>query len=361
MAAARRLSLRHVGLTAENPSVGTILVQGTGAGAEVVGRGVTALGGRPHSERVALRDAGTAARGATAYVTLEPCAHQGRTGPCANALVAAGVTRVVIGAADPDPRVNGRGIATLRGAGVDVRELFEDEDAGRPFEGFLSRLCRGRPHVTLKMAISADGAVGRLGGDRVGVSGPIANRQVHLMRAGMDAIMVGVGTAIADDPLLTCRLPGLEARSPIRIVVDPQLRLPLGARLVQTADAVPTLIATTHAADAAADPYRKAGCGLLPLEGYDADHLRALLRFMPSVGIQSVMVEGGPALANAFLWAGQVDRIVALRSELVIGELGIPAPAGVLKPQGFRIGRRERFGTDVWTEWERNDACSPGS
>ncbi|RIY03823.1 bifunctional diaminohydroxyphosphoribosylaminopyrimidine deaminase/5-amino-6-(5-phosphoribosylamino)uracil reductase RibD [Aureimonas flava] len=361
MAAARRLSLRHVGLTAENPSVGTLLVQGEGGDARIVGRGVTAITGRPHSERVALEDAGAAARGATAYVTLEPCAHHGRTGPCADALAAAGVARVVIGAADPDPRVDGRGIAILRKAGIVVRELFEAGGSGRPFEGFLSRLRRGRPHVTLKMAVSADGAVGRPGPERVGISGAVANRQVHLMRAGMDAIMVGVGTALADDPMLTCRLPGLEARSPIRIVVDPQLRLPLGSRLVRTAVDVPTLIATTRAADAAAVPYRRAGCGLVPLEGYDADDLRALLRFMPSVGVQSLMVEGGPALANAFLWAGLVDRIVLVRSAAVVGDLGIAAPEGVLAPRGFRLGRRERFGADVWTEWERDDACSPES
>ncbi len=226
MEAARRLSLRHVGLTAENPSVGALIVQGTGDAARIVGRGVTALGGRPHAERVALAEAGASAPGSTAYVTLEPCAHHGRTSPCANALVEAGVARVVVGAPDPDPRVDGRGVAILRAAGVDVRCLDESPSATRAFEGFLWRLRYGRPYVTLKMAVSADGAVGRLGAERLGISGRIANRQVHLMRAASDAIAVGVGTAIADDPLLTCRLPGLAGRSPARIVVDPQLRLP---------------------------------------------------------------------------------------------------------------------------------------
>lgn len=362
MEAARRLSLRHAGLTAENPSVGTLIVQGSGDAARVVGRGVTALGGRPHAERVALADAGAAARGSTVYVTLEPCAHHGRTSPCANALVEAGVARVVVGAPDPDPRVDGRGIAILRAAGIEVRCLPEASEATRPFEGFLQRLRYGRPFVTLKMAVSADGAVGRLGAERLGISGRIANRQVHVLRATSDAIMVGVGTAIADDPLLTCRLPGLIGRSPTRIVVDPQLRLPLDAKLVRTAGAVPTLIASTRNPDGAeAVPYRRAGCRLIRLAGYEVDDLRRLLHAMPSAGIQTLLVEGGPAIANAFLWAGLIDRLVVIRSRLDVGELGIAAPAGVLQPEGFRLARVERFGEDDWSEWERIEPCSPVS
>ncbi len=362
MAAARRLSLRHVGLTAENPSVGALIVQGTGDGARIVGRGVTALGGRPHAERVALAEAGAEARGATAYVTLEPCAHHGRTSPCANALVEAGVARVVVGAPDPDPRVNGRGVAILRSAGIEVRCLDEAPEATRAFEGFLWRLRYGRPFVTLKMAVSADGAVGRLGEERIGISGPVANRQVHLMRAATDAIMIGVGTAVADDPLLTCRLPGLFGRSPTRIVVDPQLRLPIHAQVVRTAGTVPTLLASTKNPDGAeAVPYRRAGCRLLRIAGYDVDDLRRLMHAMPSAGVQTLMVEGGPALANAFLWAELVDRIVVIRSKVEIGEFGIAAPAGVLHPKGFRLARRERFGDDDWSEWERIEPCSPVS
>ncbi|MBB3935177.1 bifunctional diaminohydroxyphosphoribosylaminopyrimidine deaminase/5-amino-6-(5-phosphoribosylamino)uracil reductase RibD [Aureimonas phyllosphaerae] len=362
MAVARRLSLRHVGLTAENPSVGALLVQGSGATARVVGRGVTAWGGRPHAERVALADAGADARGSTAYVTLEPCAHHGRTSPCADSLVEAGVSRVVVGAPDPDPRVNGRGVEILRAAGIEVRCLSGEGVVTRPFEGFLQRLRFGRPFVTLKMAVSRDGFVGRLGGERIGISGRIANRQVHLLRANSDAIMVGVGTAVADDPLLTCRLPGLSGRSPIRIVVDPQLRLPLDAQLVTTARSVPTLIASTRNPDGAeAVPYRRAGCRLLRLSGYDRDDLRRLLHAMPSAGVQTLMVEGGPVLAAAFLEAELVDRIVVIRSPVEIRSSGVAAPDGVLAPNNFRLARRERFGDDDWSEWERIEPCSPES
>ncbi|MDE1993463.1 MAG: bifunctional diaminohydroxyphosphoribosylaminopyrimidine deaminase/5-amino-6-(5-phosphoribosylamino)uracil reductase RibD, partial [Rhizobiaceae bacterium] len=237
MAAAIRVSRQHLGLTATNPSVGCLIVK-DGA---VIGRGVTALGGRPHAETQALAEAGEPARGATAYVTLEPCSHYGKTPPCAEALIAYGVGRVVISVTDPDQRVSGRGIALLRDAGIEVDAGILEEEGRRSLAGYLMRQTRNRPYVTLKLAISADGKIGRLGEGQVRITGDIARAQVQVLRAESDAILVGIGTAIADDPELTCRLPGLESRSPVRIVVDDELWLPLDSKLVKTARQVPVI------------------------------------------------------------------------------------------------------------------------
>lgn len=354
LAAAARLSWRHVGATAENPTVGCILVrQG-----RVVGRGVTAVGGRPHAERVALDDARADARGSTAYVTLEPCAHHGRTAPCSDALVAAGVARVVIGARDPDPRVDGKGAAILTGAGVCVTGNIGLNTLLDPLEGFLSRVRFGTPFVTLKMALSADGCVGRVGAGQVAISGAISNRQTHLLRARSDAILVGIGTAIADDPMLTCRLPGLEHRSPIRIVFDPELRLPAAAKLVQSAHRIPSWIATSmDAAHPGVRPFLEAGCRLIALPRVERDQsallLRAMLTQLGHLGISSLMVEGGPRIAGALLRAGLVDRAITVSSPRLIGAEGILAPLELRRLTGFREGRRYRFGEDIWAEHER--------
>ena len=243
MAAAIRLSRSHEGLTSTNPSVATLIVRDDGAGPVIVGRGVTAIGGRPHAEPQALDEAGELARGATAYVTLEPCAHHGRTPPCANALVAAGVARVVGAASDPDPRVSGKGYAILRAAGIEVVENVLAAEAADVMAAYLIRSSKKRAEVTLKLALSRDGMIGRKGAGQVAITGEVARRQVQLMRARSDAILVGIGTALADDPLLTVRLPGLEARSPVRIVLDRQARLPLSSRLVATAHEVPLFVA----------------------------------------------------------------------------------------------------------------------
>ena len=348
MAAALRLSRRHVGLTAENPSVGALIVSPSG---RIVGRGVTAHGGRPHAERVALAEAGPATRGATAYVTLEPCAHHGRTSPCAEALVEAGVTRVVYGAGDPDPRVNGEGAAILRRAGVLVDQLAAEPNGERSFEGFLSRIRRGRPFVTLKMAVSSEGFVGRMGEGQVAISGAIARRQTHLLRAETDAILVGVGTALADRPLLTCRLPGLEARSPRRIVLDRHLRLPLDHPLIDTAERVPTFIATDVAEAARLAPFEARKARII---GAGAGDLQSFLSGLVPLGIASLLLEGGPVLAQSFLEADLVDRVILVRSRHGIGGPGVLMPAALDALPGFARQRDEEFGDDRWIEWERS-------
>ncbi|MDR9806349.1 bifunctional diaminohydroxyphosphoribosylaminopyrimidine deaminase/5-amino-6-(5-phosphoribosylamino)uracil reductase RibD [Rhizobium hidalgonense] len=250
MAAAIRLSRRHLGRTATNPSVGCLIVRD----GVVVGQAVTSVGGRPHAEPQALAEAGAAARGATAYVTLEPCSHHGKTPPCAEALIAYGVARVVISVTDPDPRVSGRGISMLRDAGIEVDAGVLEAEGRRSLAGYLTRQMKNRPYVTLKLAVSADGMIGREGEGQVAITGPEARAEVQVLRAETDAILVGIGTAISDDPLLTVRTPGLEAQSPIRIVLDPSLALPLTSKLVRTARDVPViLVASEEVSPLAAD------------------------------------------------------------------------------------------------------------
>jgi diaminohydroxyphosphoribosylaminopyrimidine deaminase/5-amino-6-(5-phosphoribosylamino)uracil reductase len=357
MAAALRLSKKHSGLTSTNPSVGTLIVRDDGDGPVIVGRGVTAIGGRPHAEAEALAEAGPLARGATAYVTLEPCAHHGRTPPCANALVSAGITRVVGAASDPDPRVSGNGYAILRAAGIEVVERVLAEEAAAQMAGYLVRSLKKRPQVTLKLAISSDGMIGRLGAGQVPITGAVARRQVHLMRAEADAILVGIGTALADDPELTVRLPGLGARSPARIVVDRQARLPLGSKLVQTAQRVPVLIAAAPEAD----PGRKAalesaGVKVLATETYKGRvALPEFLEDLAAQGMSNVLVEGGADTARYFLDEGLVDRIALFFGPRRIGEGGIAAPLDRdHMPAGFRLLCEARFGDDSYAEWIRN-------
>lgn len=357
MAAAIRLSRRNLGRTSTNPSVGTIIVRDDGAGPFIVGTGVTAVGGRPHAEPQALAEAGPLARGATAYVTLEPCAHHGRTPPCANALVDAGIARVVGGANDPDSRVSGNGYAIMRAAGVEVTEKVLATEAAETMAGYLIRSIRKRPEVILKLAVSADGKIGRRGAGQVAITGEQARREVHLMRAEADGILIGIGTALEDNPALTVRLPGLENRSPARIVLDRRLRLPEGSKLVADIDRVPLYVAT----DAGADPRRRAELerlgvrfiGTETVEGRIA--LPELMEDLAAIGMASVMVEGGAAVAKSFLEDGLVDRIVLFRGPAEIGPDGIAAPLDADHiPAGFRKLRDMQFGEDCASEWIRN-------
>ncbi|MGE0279415.1 MAG: bifunctional diaminohydroxyphosphoribosylaminopyrimidine deaminase/5-amino-6-(5-phosphoribosylamino)uracil reductase RibD [Rhizobiaceae bacterium] len=356
MAAAIRLSRKHLGLTGTNPSVGTLIVRDDGSGPVIIGRGVTAIGGRPHAEAEALTEAGERARGAAAYVTLEPCAHHGRTPPCANALVAAGVKRVVGAATDPDDRVSGKGYAILRAAGIEVVESMLAAQAANQMAGYLTRSLKKRPEVTLKLAISADGMIGRLGEGQVAITGPIARGQVHLMRAESDAILVGVNTAIADDPELTVRLPGLAKRSPIRIVLDPNARLPVESKLAESARQTPVwLAACSDANETARAALEKAGVRILAAELFDGRlALPELLDDLAGQGVSTVLVEGGAETARAFLADDLVDRIVLFRGPGPVGEGGIPAPISAESiPDGFRLVRETRFGDDECKEWAR--------
>src|SRR5271165_1670449 len=233
MALALALGRRGLGQTWPNPSVGAVVVRQEGDVPIIVGRGVTCAGGRPHAETEALARAGFAARGSTLYVTLEPCSHHGKTPPCADAIVQAGVARVVSALEDPNPEVAGRGHAKLRAAGIAVDVGVGAEEARRAHAGHIRRVVDGRPHVTLKLAVSADGKAGLAGRRPTTITGEAAHARVHLMRATHDAILVGIGTVMADDPLLTCRLPGMKVGSPIRVVLDAGLRTPAASRLAR--------------------------------------------------------------------------------------------------------------------------------
>ncbi|MCO6392699.1 bifunctional diaminohydroxyphosphoribosylaminopyrimidine deaminase/5-amino-6-(5-phosphoribosylamino)uracil reductase RibD [Aliihoeflea aestuarii] len=357
MAAAIRLSRRNLGLTGTNPSVGTLIVRDDGEGPRIVGRGVTALGGRPHAEAEALGEAKALARGATAYVTLEPCAHHGRTPPCAEALARAGIRRVVGAAADPDPRVAGRGYAILEAAGIEVTRNVLADEAADLLRGYLTRATRNRPEVTLKLAISADGMIGRRDEGQVAISGPVSRRQSHLLRAESDAILVGIGTAKADDPELTCRLPGLQKRSPIRIVLDRNARLPLASKLVTSARETPVLLATGVESDGQRrEALERAGVGFIACDVHDDRiALPELLDDLAARGILTLLVEGGAATARHFLAEGLVDRLVLFQSKIVIGSGGIASPLSVeTVPQGFNRVRRDSFGDDICHEYVRH-------
>jgi diaminohydroxyphosphoribosylaminopyrimidine deaminase/5-amino-6-(5-phosphoribosylamino)uracil reductase len=359
MAAAIALGRRNNGRAWPNPSVGAIVVR-PGAGPVVLARGTTAPGGRPHAEALALKAAGDAARGATVYVTLEPCAHHGRTPPCSEALVAAGVGRVVTALEDPDPRVAGRGHDHLRRHGIAVTTGVLAPEASRLHAGHLSRIRRGRPHVALKLAVSADGCIGRVGDGQVAISSPLSKAYAHGLRLEHDAIMVGVGTVLADDPELTCRLPGCESRSPIRIVIDGHARTPLAAKLVTSADAVPTWIFV--APDAPAERIHalgRAGVSVLVAErdGAGRVDLADVLFQLGRAGITSVVTEGGSTIARTLVETDLIDEAHIVEAPLEIGEGGVPALAGLplrrlTDDPDFEIVTRRRLGPDrlvhVW-------------
>ena len=347
MAAAIRLSRWHLGATGANPSVGCVIVKD----GVIVGRGVTARGGRPHAETQALAEAGEAARGATAYVTLEPCSHHGRTPPCAEALIAYGVGRVVVAATEPDIGVSGWGLRMVFDAGVYVPPGVLLAEAERQLEAYLMRQRRKRPQVTLKLAVSADGMIGRRGEGQVAITGREARAQSHILRAESDAILVGIGTVLADDPELTCRLPGLEDRSPARVVLDRRLETPLASKLVQgIAEGHPLLIAAAADADAGRRSALEAvGTELLDLDGSD---YQILLEALAARGLSSLVVEGGRRAATAFLAQGLVDRIMLFTSDVVVGEEGIASPvASDTIPDGFTLRSNARFGPDRLLEY----------
>ena len=317
------LGRRGLGRTWPNPAVGAVIVKD----GVVIGRGWTQPGGRPHAETEALRRAGDAARGATMYVTLEPCSHHGKTPPCADAIIAAGIARVVSAIEDPNPEVAGQGHARLRAAGIAVDVGTGAEEARRDHAGHIRRMRCGRPHVMLKLAISADGKAAAAGHKPMPITGEAARERVHLMRAQSDAIMIGIGTALADDPLLTCRLPGMEKASPVRIVLDSALRLPLASRLVMSAREVPVwVVGDANAPRTLEDALLAQGVKVLRSAGNGGRlELSAVLKLVAARGITRLMVEGGPTLASALLTADLVDEAQLFHSLRTVGANGIDA------------------------------------
>lgn len=326
MAAALRLGRRNLGRTYPNPAVGAVIV----ADGRVVGRGWTAEGGRPHAEVLALAEAGEAARGATVYVTLEPCSHHGRTPPCADALIEARVGRVVVPMTDPDPRVAGEGLARLEAAGIAVTRGVLAEEAAFAHAGHISRVTRGRPFVTLKLAVSADGMIGRRAGERMIISGRDAFEAVQAMRVESDAVMIGIGTVLVDDPRLTVRLPGLAKRSPTRIILDAAARLPLSSRLVASAREVPLVVVVTpEAEEARKDALRDAGVRVIEIEpGPGGVSIRKALETLAVEGLTRILVEGGSEVASSLMADDLVDEAIIFRADVVVGPDGVRALAG---------------------------------
>ena len=321
------LGRRGLGNTWPNPAVGAVVVKD----GVIIGRGWTQPGGRPHAETQALKRAGKAAHGATLYVTLEPCSHQGKTPPCADAIIRAGIARVVSALQDPNPEVAGQGHERLRARGIAVEVGLGADDARRAHAGHIRRMRDGRPHVMLKLAVSADGKAGAAGRRPVAITGEAANARVHLLRSMSDAILIGMGTALADNPALTCRLPGMLDRSPVRILLDAQLRVPLSVTLIATARETPTWVFGAANASAMAEQVlRDKGAEVFRVKAKEGRlDLAQVLKILAGRGITRLLVEGGPTVAASFLTADLVDEAALFRSPKAIGADGIDALEGL--------------------------------
>jgi diaminohydroxyphosphoribosylaminopyrimidine deaminase/5-amino-6-(5-phosphoribosylamino)uracil reductase len=359
MDVALALGRRGLGNTWPNPAVGAVVVRHDAGRPVIVGRGWTQPGGRPHAETEALRRAGPAAGGATLYVTLEPCSHYGKTPPCTAAIAAAGISRVVSAIEDPDGKVAGRGHALLRAGGVVVDIGVGAAPALRAHAGHIRRIGDGRPHVTLKLAVSAEGKAGLAGREPAPITGEAARARVHLMRAMNDAVLIGIGTALADDPQLTCRLPGMAARSPVRVVLDTALRLPPAGALVRSARETPVwVIAGPAGGEDKEQVLRSHGvevirCGV----GDGRLDLAEALRLLAARGITRLMVEGGPTVAAAFVTADLVDEAAILRAPRSIPDgidalEAMPLSALTASPR-LRSRGIEAAGADTLESFER--------
>jgi diaminohydroxyphosphoribosylaminopyrimidine deaminase / 5-amino-6-(5-phosphoribosylamino)uracil reductase len=356
--AALALGRRNLGATSPNPAVGALVVRD----GVVVGRGSTALGGRPHAEPLALAQAGALARGATMYVTLEPCAHHGRTPPCAEAIVAAGVARVVGGLTDPDPRVAGQGFGFLRAQGVEVEADVLTELCRQAHRGHILRVAEQRPMVTLKIAQTADGqAAGGEHDKRLAITGLAANLRTHVLRAMHDAIMVGIGTVLGDDPLMTVRLPGCDNLRPLRVILDARLNLPLRSRLVVSAREIPVLVFCGEGASPECrDALLAQGVEIAPCP-LDADgrlDLRAALQMLAARGVTRVFSEGGPRVAAGLIAQGLADEMLLFASERPLGRKGVEAlspeaRALLADTSAYRLLERGLLGADSFTHYER--------
>ncbi len=354
MRLALALGRRGLGNTWPNPAVGAVVVKD----GVILGRGWTRPGGRPHAETEALKHAGRAARGATLYATLEPCSHQGKTPPCTDAIIRAGIVRVVSALEDPNPEVAGQGYARLRERGIAVETGPGTDEALRAHAGHIRRMTAGRPNVLLKLALSADGKAGGPGRRPVAITGPAAREKVFQMRAMSDAILVGVGTVLSDDPALTCRLPGMMERSPVRVLLDTRLRVPISSGVVGTAGETPTWIfCGTGVSGIAEEVLRAKGCEVFKVDASDGRlDIEQILKVLAGKGITRLMVEGGPTVATSFVAADLVDEVALFHAPLTIGPDGVDAldgmPPGALT-NGMRALGSEEVGPDRLDRYER--------
>jgi diaminohydroxyphosphoribosylaminopyrimidine deaminase/5-amino-6-(5-phosphoribosylamino)uracil reductase len=358
MKAALGLAWRGLGLVWPNPSVGCVLVND----GVVVGRGWTQMGGRPHAETEALARAGDASEGATAYVSLEPCAHYGKTPPCADALIAGGIARAVIAVEDPDPRTAGQGIDKLRRAGIKVDVGLLAEEARDLNIGFFKRVSEGRPFVTLKTATTLDGRIATHTGESQWITSEPSRATGHQLRALYDAVMVGVGTVAADDPSLDCRLPGMSHASPVRIVMDSRLRIPLTSKLVSSAGDIPTWIVTL---EDEVEPGRLAvleECGVklikVPPGADGKPDIAKTLAVLGELGLTRLLLEGGAHLTAAFLRQGMIDRLAWFHAPKIMGGDGMPVamPFGIENLDAapkFTRRRVRLMGNDIFESYDK--------
>src|SRR5947209_6926423 len=358
MQLALALGRRGQGRTWPNPAVGAVVVKD----GVIVGRGWTQPGGRPHAEPEALNRAGEAARGATLYVTLEPCSHVGKSPPCADAIIAAGIARVVSAIEDPNPEVAGQGHAKLRAAGITVDIGLDAAEAAHDHGGHFRRVRDKRPHVILKLAVSSDDKIGTAGRKPVAITGEAAKARVHLLRAQCDAILVGIGTVRADDPLLTCRLPCMEARSPVRVVLDRSLRIPGSSRLVHSARETPLWVMTSNLAEAPAAMKRgAAGAQVIRVAAISTPpglDLATVLHALAEKGITRLLVEGGSRVASSFVAADLVYEAWLLRGPRAIGAGGVAALdalplSAITRSPRFKVRASESLQNDTLTIFER--------
>ena len=344
------LGRRGLGQVWPNPAVGCVIVKE----GRILGRGWTAKGGRPHAEAIALAQAGAEAEGAAVFVTLEPCAHTGKTPPCALALSNAKVARVVVACRDPDPRVDGAGIAMLTAAGIPVDVGVAAEEAAQDHAGFFLRINEGRPFVTLKLATTLDGRIATRTGESQWITGPAARRAVHALRARHDAVMVGSGTLRADDPQLTVRGIG-PTRQPVRVALSSALDIPTSASMFSTTDVAPVWVC--HGPQADPDPFTDQGAQSLPCAVVDGQvDVRGALKQLATQGITRVFCEGGSGLAVSLLKAGLVDQLELFQAGKIIGGDGLAALGSLgidalAEGPTFDCVSERMVGPDVWTTW----------
>ncbi len=354
MALALNLGRRGLGSSWPNPAVGAVIVKD----GVILARGWTQEGGRPHAEVEALRRAKKAAQGATLYVTLEPCSHQGKSPPCADAIVKAGIARVVSALEDPNPEVAGQGHERLRDKGIQVEVGLGAEEARRAHAGHIARVTQKRPHVLLKLAISADGMVGLAGRKPAAISGELARQRVFQMRAMSDAILIGIGTVLSDNPQLTCRMPGLLDRSPVRVVLDARLRVPLSTSVIATVRETPTWVFCARSASPmAAEILQDKGCKVFRVDHENGElDLTGVLETLAGEGISRLTVEGGPTVAASFVAADLVDEAALVYGEKLIGEGGIAPLEGMALDAlnaHLRVTGSECLGPDTLEHYER--------
>lgn len=346
------LARTGLGRTAPNPSVGSVIVKnGT-----IIARARTADRGRPHAETIALAKAADQAQGATLYVTLEPCAHYGKTPPCVDFIIKSGITRVVIGVSDPDPRVSGQSITKLEQAGISVSCGVLEDECTKVHKSFLTRINKKRPYVTLKTACTLDGRTACASGESQWITGALARRHVHTLRAKSDAILIGAGTVQADNPSLTTRLDGVAHKS-VRIVLDTNLRTPVSSKLVQTVNDAPLWI-FYEKRSAGYDELVRAGVELI--ETQSCQNLKSVLNTIASKGINQLLVEGGATIHGAFIKVGLCDDIMIYRAPSLLGESAKPLVSGLQidklsEKSSFTCIETRKLGADMLEVYERKE------